>query len=153
MMAPAPLLAMLGFFIIAALDALKVKGAILIGILVVTVISILLGVSQFGGIMSAPPSIAPTFLQLDIFGALGVGIFHVVLVFVLVEVFDATGTLIGVAKRAGLLTEGPGHTNPQLGKALLADARRSSRARCSAPPRPPPTSRAPRACRRAGAPA
>ena len=72
--------------------------------------------------MAPPPSIAPTFLQLDLFGALGTGIFHVILVFVLVEVFDATGTLIGVAKRAGLLTEGPGHTNPQLGKALLADS-------------------------------
>ena len=72
--------------------------------------------------MSAPPSIAPTFLQLDIVGALGTGILQVILVFVLVEVFDATGTLIGVAKRAGLLTEGPGHSNPQLGKALLADS-------------------------------
>ena len=72
--------------------------------------------------VSAPPSIAPTFFQLDVLGALGVGIVQVVLVFVLVEVFDATGTLIGVAKRAGLLTEGPGHTNPQLGKALLADS-------------------------------
>jgi len=122
MLAPAPLLAMLGFFIIAALDVLKVKGAILIGILVVTVISILLGVSQFGGIMAPPPSIAPTFFQLDILGVLGTGIFHVVLVFVLVEVFDATGTLIGVAKRAGLLNEGPGHTNPQLGRALLSDS-------------------------------
>ena len=110
-----------------ALDALKVKGAILIGILAVTVISILLGVSEFGGIMSTPPSIAPTFLQLDLFGALGTGIFHVVLVFVLVEVFDATGTLIGVAKRAGLLTEGPGHTNPQLGRALLVELDRDRR--------------------------
>ncbi len=122
MMAPAPLLALLGFFIIAGLDVLKVKGAILIGILVVTVLSILLGVSEFGGILDVPPSIAPTFLQLDVFGVLGTGIFHVVLVFVLVEVFDATGTLIGVAKRAGLLTEGPGHSNPQLGKALLSDS-------------------------------
>lgn len=120
--AAGPLLAILGFFIIAALDSLKVMGSILIGILVVTVLSILLGVSQFGGLMAPPPSIAPTFLQLDVFGALGTGIFHVILVFVLVEVFDATGTLIGVAKRAGLLTEGPGHTNPQLGKALLADS-------------------------------
>ena len=122
MMAPAPLLAMLGFFIIAALDALKVTGAILIGILVVTVIAIVTGIQPFGGVVSAPPSIAPTFFQLDVLGALGVGIVQVVLVFVLVEVFDATGTLIGVAKRAGLLTEGPGHTNPQLGKALLADS-------------------------------
>ena len=122
MMAPAPLLAMLGFFIIAALDALKVTGAILIGILVVTVIAIAFGISPFGGVVSAPPSIAPTFFQLDVFGALGVGIVQVVLVFVLVEVFDATGTLIGVAKRAGLLTEGPGHSNRQLGRALLADS-------------------------------
>ena len=72
--------------------------------------------------MSTPPSIAPTFLQLDVIGALGVGIVQVVLVFVLVEVFDATGTLIGVAKRAGLLTEGPGETSPQLGRALMADS-------------------------------
>lgn len=117
-----PLLAVLGFFIIAALDALKVKGSILIGIVAVTVIAIALGITPFGGVISTPPSIAPTFFALDIPGAFAAGIVHVVLVFVLVEVFDATGTLIGVAKRAGLLTEGPGHSNPQLGKALLADS-------------------------------
>ena len=119
---PAPMLAMIGLFVIAALDTLKVKGAILIGILGVTIVSIFLGLSEFGGIVSTPPSIAPTFLQLDILGAISTGILQVVLVFVLVEVFDATGTLIGVAKRAGLLTEGSGHTNPQLGKALLSDS-------------------------------
>ncbi|WP_295044955.1 NCS2 family permease [uncultured Paracoccus sp.] len=116
------LLAILGFFIIVALDALKVTGAILIGILVVTVAAIALGVSQFGGVMSMPPSIMPTFLQLDVMGALHYGIFHVILVMVLVEVFDATGTLIGVAKRAGLLKEGPAHTNPGLSRALMADS-------------------------------
>ena len=110
---PAPLLAILGFFLIAALDALKVKGSILIGILALTVIAVLTGLTPFGGIMSTPPSIAPTFLQLDVFGALGVGIVQVVLVFVLVEVFDATGTLIGVAKRAGLLDRGPGRDQPR----------------------------------------
>ncbi len=114
-----PLLAILGFFIIAALDALKVRGAILIGILVVTVLSMLLGVSQFNGVVSAPPSLLPTFLQLDIPGALHSGLVHVILVFVLVEVFDATGTLIGVAKRAGLIQEGKPN---RLGKALLADS-------------------------------
>jgi AGZA family xanthine/uracil permease-like MFS transporter len=122
MMQPAPMLAILGFFLIAALDALKVKGSILIGILVLTVVGMVVGINEFGGIMSAPPSIAPTLLQLDVFGALGVGILQVILVFVLVEVFDATGTLIGVAKRAGLLAEGPGHTSPQLGRALMADS-------------------------------
>ena len=116
------MLAVAGFFIIVALDALRVTGAILIGILVITVASILLGVNEFGGIMSMPPSIAPTFMQLDIAGALTAGIFQVILVLVLVEVFDATGTLIGVAKRAGLLTEGPAHTNKGLSRALLADS-------------------------------
>jgi AGZA family xanthine/uracil permease-like MFS transporter len=119
---PGPLLAIIGFFVIAALDALKVKGAILIGILAITVVAVAAGISPFGGVISAPPSIAPTFLQLDLLGLFGVGIIQVILVFVLVEVFDATGTLIGVAKRAGLLTEGPGNSNPQLGKALLSDS-------------------------------
>lgn len=116
---PGVLLAILGFFIIAGLDALKVRGSILIGILVVTILSILFGLSPFQGIVSAPPSLAPTFLQLDLMGALHVGIVQVVLVFVLVEVFDATGTLIGVAKRAGLIE--PGKPS-NLGKALFADS-------------------------------
>lgn len=117
-----PLLTIAGFFIIAALDALRVPGAILIGILAVTAASILLGVSSFAGIVSAPPSVAPTFMQLDVWGALGTGIVHVVLVMVLVEVFDATGTLIGVVKRAGLLIQGPTHTNTGLSRALMADS-------------------------------
>ncbi|AGT10478.1 NCS2 family permease [Paracoccus aminophilus] len=131
--APA-ILAIVGLFIIAALHALKVRGAILIGILVITIVSMLIGINKFGGIFSAPPSIAPTFLQLDIFGALskghetgGIGaaltsLFHVVLVLVLVEIFDATGTLVGVAKRAGLLKDGPVQDNPGLSRALMADS-------------------------------
>lgn len=117
------LLTIAGFFIIVALDALQVKGAILIGILVITIASILLGVSEFGGIISAPPSIAPTFMQLDVMGALSYGIFNVVLVMVLVEIFDATGTLIGwpAGRAAG---RGPTHQNPNLGRALMADSDR-----------------------------
>lgn len=114
-----PLLAILGFFIIASLDGLKVPGAILIGILAITILSWILGVSQFQGIVSMPPSIAPTFLQLDIVGAMHTGLVHVILVFVLVEVFDATGTLIGVAKRARLIEEAKPN---RLGRALLADS-------------------------------
>lgn len=116
------LLAVLGFFVIVALDALKVRGAILIGILAVTALSIAIGASAFGGVVSMPPSILPTFLQLDIMGALTVGIFHVILVMVLVEVFDATGTLIGVAKRAGLLPDGRIEGNQGLNRALMADS-------------------------------
>ncbi|MBW9064527.1 NCS2 family permease [Rhizobium herbae] len=117
--ATGPLLAIFGFFVIAVLDALKVRGAILIGILAATVLSWITGVSEFRGIVSTPPSIAPTFLQLDIVGALHGGLIHVILVFVLVEVFDATGTLIGVAKRANLIQEGK---RSRLGRALLADS-------------------------------
>jgi len=104
---------------VAALDALKVRGAILIGILAITVLSMLTGHNQFSGVFSAPPSIAPTFLQLDIMGALSIGIVQVILVLVLVEVFDATGTLVGVAKRANLLPEGKPN---RLGRALFADS-------------------------------
>jgi AGZA family xanthine/uracil permease-like MFS transporter len=114
-----PLLAIFGFLVIAVLDALKIRGSILIGILAVTVLSWILGVSQFHGIVSAPPSMMPTFLQLDIVGALHGGLIHIILVFVLVEVFDATGTLIGIAKRANLIQEGKPN---RLSRALLADS-------------------------------
>jgi len=116
---PPVVLAALGFFIIVVLDRLKVPGAILIGIMAVTVLSFFFGGNTFQGVFSAPPSIAPTFLQLDIKGALAGGILNVVLVFFLVELFDATGTLMGVAKRAGLLTAGK---MDRLNKALLADS-------------------------------
>ncbi|BDD93436.1 permease [Pandoraea sp. NE5] len=117
--APQALLAIFGFFLIAVLDALRVRGAILIGILAVTVLSMVLGLNQFQGVFAMPPSLAPTFLKLDIPGALHAGFVHVILAFVLVEVFDATGTLMGVAKRAGLL-EGTHYKG--LGRALFADS-------------------------------
>jgi adenine/guanine/hypoxanthine permease len=116
---PSVVLAVLGFFLIVVLDRLKVPGAILIGIIAVTVLSFFFAGNKFGGVFAAPPSIAPTFLQLDIKGALSAGILNVVLVFFLVELFDATGTLMGVAKRAGLLKEGK---MDRMNKALLADS-------------------------------
>src|SRR5690554_3723064 len=116
---PAALYTVLGFFIMAGLDALRVRGAILIGILVVTVLSMVLGHNNFTGVMAMPPSLAPTFMQLDILGALHTGFVHVILVLVLVEVFDATGTMIGVAKRASLIA--PGRPN-RLKRALFADS-------------------------------
>ena len=117
--APSAVLAVVGFFAVVVLDRLKVRGAILIGILGVTVLSFFFAGNRFAGLVSMPPSIAPTFLQLDIKGALGVGVFNVILVFFLVEVFDATGTLMAVARRAGLLADGKMH---RMNKALLADS-------------------------------
>ncbi len=116
---PPVVLAVLGFVLIAALDKLKVPGAILIGIVAVTVGSFFFAGNQFRGVFSAPPSIAPTLFQLDIKAALTGGILNVVLVFFLVELFDATGTLMGVAKRAGLLVPGK---MERLNKSLLADS-------------------------------
>jgi AGZA family xanthine/uracil permease-like MFS transporter len=116
---PAALMAVFGFLLIVTLDRLKVRGAILIGIIVVTILSFFFGGNKFGGLLSAPPSLAPTFLQLNVPGALSMGVLNVVLVFFLVELFDATGTLMGVANRAGLLVEGK---MKRLNKALLADS-------------------------------
>jgi AGZA family xanthine/uracil permease-like MFS transporter len=116
---PSVILSVLGFFVIVTLDHLRVKGAILIGILAVTVASFFFAGNTFHGVVSLPPSIAPTLLHLDIEAALSVGILNVVLVFFLVELSDATGTLMGVANRAGLLKAGK---MDRLNKALLADS-------------------------------
>ena len=116
---PSVVLFCIGFITIVVLDKFRVTGAILIGIVLVTILSFFFGGNTFHGLVAMPPSIAPTFMQLDIKGALGAGILNVVLVFFLVELFDATGTLMGVAKRAGLLTEGK---MDRLNKALLADS-------------------------------
>jgi AGZA family xanthine/uracil permease-like MFS transporter len=113
------LLAALGFVLIAVLDYFRLRGAILIGIIAVTAASIALGLTRFQGLVSMPPSIAPTFFKLDIAGALRGGFFHIILVFVLVEIFDATGTLTGLARKAGLLSNG---REEGLGRALFADS-------------------------------
>ncbi|MFC5474983.1 NCS2 family permease [Paraherbaspirillum soli] len=113
------ILAIVGFLMIVVLDRLRVKGAILIGILTVTVLSFVLDGNQFTGVVSMPPSVLPTLFKLDIMGALSMGVVNVVLVFFLVELFDATGTMMGVAGRAGLLKNGK---MERLNKALLADS-------------------------------
>ena len=115
----APVLAIIGFLVIVALDQLKIRGALLIGILTVTVLSFIFGGNHFNGVFSMPPSISPTLFQLDLKGAISMGLLNVVLVFFLVELFDATGTLMGVAQRAGLVKNGK---IERINKALLADS-------------------------------
>ena len=95
------------------------RGAILIVILGVTVLSFIFGGNTFHGVFAAPPSIQPTLFKLDIRAALSGGILNVILVFFLVELFDATVTLMGVANRAGLIVQGKMH---RLNRALLADS-------------------------------
>ncbi|MEC9482236.1 MAG: NCS2 family permease [Halomonas sp.] len=117
---PAALYTLGGFFVIAALAHLRVMGAVMIGILGVTVISILLGHSEFGGVVSMPPSIGPVFLDLDIAGALDITMISVIFAFLFVDLFDTAGTLVGVAHRGGLLDENG--KLPRLNRALMADS-------------------------------
>lgn len=116
---PGTLLAVLGFMLVAALSARRVRGAMLIGILGVTALSFLVAGNRFQGLLSFPPSIAPTLFALDLRGALSGGVLNVILVFFLVELFDATGTLMGVAQRAGLT---PAQRPVQFNRALMADS-------------------------------
>ena len=119
---PAVLLSLLGFFIIVALDRLRVRGAIIISILTITVLAIIfhVGDSQFHGIVGEIPSLAPTFMQMDFKNLFTAELLSVIFVFFLVDLFDSTGTMIGVAHRAGLLDK-QGNL-PHLNRALLADS-------------------------------
>lgn len=117
---PAPLLAALGFAIIVALAYRRVTGAVMIGILVITLISLVAGLTQFTGVVAAPPSLAPTFMQLDLRGALEIGMISVIFAFLFVDLFDTSGTLIGVAQKADLVDKDG--KLPRLGRALLADS-------------------------------
>jgi AGZA family xanthine/uracil permease-like MFS transporter len=114
------LLGAAGFLLIAGLSARGVPGAILIGILATAAAGIPLGLTNFRGVVDWPPSIAPTFLQLDIAGALGLGVLGIVFTFFLVDLLDNTGTLIATTHRAGLMR--PDGTVPNLGRALQADS-------------------------------
>ena len=114
------LLAATGFLIISALSIRKIPGAIIIGILIITLIAIFADLIQFKGVISTPPNIAPTFMKLDILGALNLGMLTVIMSFLFVNLFDTTGTLVGVATRANLLDEN-GEAE-SLDKALKADS-------------------------------
>jgi AGZA family xanthine/uracil permease-like MFS transporter len=113
-------LCLLGFVVIVALNSRKVIGGTLIGILAVTFIGLPLGLAQFSGLVAAPPSLAPTFLQLDFSRVTELTFLIVIFSFLFVDLFDNAGTLIGVAHRAGLLD--PQGNLPRMKQALLADS-------------------------------
>ena len=115
-----PAMAALGFIVIVGLSHKKVPGAVTIGILLVALISLLTGNTQFSGIISAPPPIAPTLMQLDIAGAFDVAMISVIFAFLFVDLFDTAGTLIATTTQAGLI--GKDGKIPNMGKALLADS-------------------------------
>lgn len=116
---PSVLYAGLGFLLIVVLQHFAIRGAIIISILAVTALSTLLGHNELKGIIGPVPSILPTLGQLDFTGLLNGGLLGVVFVFFLVDLFDSTGTLVGVSQRAGLLQDGK---LPRLKRALMADS-------------------------------
>lgn len=116
---PPALLTIFGLLVTAVLLARRVPGAVLTGILLSACVGLLTGLVNYQGLVSAPPSMAPTFLQLDVVGALQPAMLPVVFVFFFLALFDSVGTLVGVAGRAGLMR---GDTLPRASGALLADA-------------------------------
>lgn len=112
-------LAIFGVALVAVLMALRIPGAMLIGILATALLGIPLGIVKYHGIISTPPSLAPTFLKLDILGALKTGLITVIFIFFLIDLFDTMGTLIGVSASAGFLKEGK---LPRANMAMLSDA-------------------------------
>jgi adenine/guanine/hypoxanthine permease len=124
MKAPPAILAVCGFLAIVALDAKRIPGAILLSVLGVTAIGMALGISSFAGVASTPPSLAPTFLKLDLTGALDAGLIVIIFAFFFVDLFDNTGTLVGVAHRAGLIEKNG--KIPRLDRVFIADSTATS---------------------------
>ena len=117
--APASLLAVFGLVVMAVLMARRVPGALLIGMLASAGVGLVTGLVRYHGVVSPPPSLAPTFLQLDVAGALAPSMVPVIFVFFFLALFDSVGTLVGVSSQAGLMR---GHTLPRAKQALLSDA-------------------------------
>ncbi len=142
---PSFLLAMFGLLLIALLLVLRVRGAIIIGIILTWLVGAILGYAQlpravFGseGVFSLPPSLAPTFMKLDIAGALSRGALSFVFTFFFVDFFDTAGTLIGLGFRGGFIDRRTGKFHkkyrgesseelhdvryPRIGRAFITDA-------------------------------
>jgi AGZA family xanthine/uracil permease-like MFS transporter len=120
---PPALISIFGVMLISLLFALRVRGAILIGILATAFLGLLLGLVSFEGVVGAPPSLAPTFLKLDIAGVFkerGIAeILMVIFVFFFLDLFDTVGTLVGISQRAGFIVDGK---LPRAERALLSDS-------------------------------
>src|SRR5512146_2696012 len=110
---------LLGFVLIAALNFRRVLGGTLIGILAATIIGLPFGLAKFTGVVSMPPSIAPTLLQLDFSPLWELTFLIVVFSILFIDVFDNAGTLIGVTHRTGLMKNGK---LARMKEALISDS-------------------------------
>jgi AGZA family xanthine/uracil permease-like MFS transporter len=115
-----PLLAILSFFVIAALLYRDIKSGVLISIFLVTAIALSMGLVDYQGVISSPPSLMPTLMQMDLTSAFEISMLSVIFAFLFVDLFDTSGTLVAVSQKAGL-TDNKGNI-PRLGRALTADS-------------------------------
>lgn len=118
------LLALIGLLLIAILMVMRVKGALLIGIVATTLIGIPMGVTNLSGLSGA--SWLPNFSdlavgQLDLKGAISLGLFEIIFIFTFVELFDTFGTMVGTATRMGIMKDKK-KGEKTIGKAMLVDA-------------------------------
>lgn len=113
------MLALFGLAITSILLVKKIKGAILWGILITAIVGMTLGAVKYQGLISMPPSMAPTFMKMDIQGATKLGLLSVIFIFLFMDVFDTVGTLAGVSELGGFMKQGK---LPRAGRALLSDA-------------------------------
>ncbi len=116
---PPVLLALFGLFLITILYTLRVKGAIVLGILVTALVGVPVGIVTYHGVVSAPPSVAPTFFRLNVGAAFTLSLLPTIFILFFLDLFDTVGTLIGVSQQAGFMREGK---LPGARKALLSDA-------------------------------
>ena len=111
--------AIIGLVATAGMMLMKIRGAILWGMFFSAGAGLLAGIVKFDGVVSAPPSLAPTLFKLDVTGALTLAAFPAILLLLFMLMFDTIGTLIGVSAQAGFLKEGK---LPRLSRALVSDA-------------------------------
>jgi len=114
------LLGVLGFFIIAILASRNIHAAVLVSIIVTTLLGWMLGDVHYNGIVSAPPSVTTVIGHVDLAGSLNLGLAGVIFSFMLVNLFDSSGTLIGVTDKAGLADEKGKF--PRMKQALFVDS-------------------------------
>ena len=117
---PEVILAFIGFFLTSALVVLKVRGAMLIGILATAIIGIPMGITKFTGVVSAPPSISSIFCQFQWGEILSWKMLGVVITFLFIDMFDTIGTVVGVSVKSGMVDK-EGHVEG-IGRMLMADS-------------------------------
>ncbi|GIU48054.1 MULTISPECIES: NCS2 family permease [Shewanella] len=113
-------MAALGFFLIIAMVQRGLKAAVILSIFIVTALGLIFGDVAYNGVVSMPPSIAPTFMKMDLSSVLEISMISVIFAFLFVDLFDTSGTLVAVAQRGGFLDE-QGRL-PRVKRALSADS-------------------------------